>query len=306
MDSRVHFCFPWHKLDHFSFRHIIREYLDNGIDRFEITDPLLKKMLAEPEEEQFVHQLCKEMNVHFSMVHGLFGTRYDLSNSDHSNLDKMFQDHFRAMRIALDFGCRTYTVHIGGAPYYNDRVPLDEVRRQETENLGRLLEEAEKLGIIIAVENSFRKNSSAKEVLKVITPFLGSPCIGVCYDVGHASCMASFPGKDKNRYVPNIRDSWWEEEGIIFEENALAVLKDHIVVCHLHDNDGYGDLHAMPFDGIIDWNSVLPQILASPRLIDILSEVNMEDGETLYGRRLAPIGGYSIRKVAETFRKLGF
>ena len=62
----------------------------------------------------------------------------------------------------------------------------------------------------------------------------------------------------------------------------------------------------MPFDGTINWTELMPKLFACPRMIDFQTEVCMNSGRNWAGRLLAPAGGYSIRRLADTFRYLGF
>ena len=167
------------------------------------------------------------------------------------------------------------------------------------ETLEKLLPAAEKLGMVIAVENAFEMPNSAKEVMGLVDHFGGDPAIGVCYDTGHAHCMESAPGKDNNKYEPYFPKCWWEN-GVIWEDHALEI------TCHIHDNNGYGDLHGMPFDGNINWRDLMPRLTSCPRMIDFQTEICFKDGENWSGRLLAPPGGYSIRRLTDTFRYLGF
>ncbi len=305
MDSRLHFAHEWSTFTHAQFRYVVREFLDNGADRFVLTNDLLQKMLKDPEEIRFTENVCREMNVHFSMVHGFYGPSFDLNNPDPERRKTMFGDHAKGMEIAAAFGCKTYVVHVGAYAYCHDRIPVDQLRPLAVDGVEKLLPSAEKNGIILAVENSFEKPNSAKEVLEIIKPFGEHPFLGVCYDTGHAKCMES-AGKVRTEYAPNITGSWWEEAGIEWEDNAWEKLRDHVVTCHIHDNNGYADLHGMPFDGITDWDKVMPELLSHPRMLDFNAEIDMRDGSNWAGTLLAPAGGYSIRKLVETFRKLGF
>ena len=117
--------------------------------------------------------------------------------------------------------------------------------------------------------------------------------------------MRSAEGKKQEDYPEYFRNSWWET-GIVFEDNALELLKDHVVTCHLHDNNGFSDFHAMPGDGTICWETLLASLRECPRMLDYQSEVNCTGGVNWAGKSPAPAGGYSIRCLTETFRKIGF
>lgn len=307
LHDRLSFYYNWAALSDnpAAFRAAVREFLDNGVRRFVITDGLILQMIRDPKKTAFLHQVCKDLDVEFCSVHGMDGNDFDLDIPTAERRNDMFQDHLRAMETAAEFGCKTYTVHVGAAFYCYKHIPLTTLRPLALETLEKLLPAAEKLGMIVAVENSFEMPNSAKEVMGLVNHFAGHPAIGVCYDTGHANCMASAPGKDKSKYEPYFNTCWWED-GVIWEDNALELMQSQVVTCHIHDNNGYGDLHGMPFDGTIDWRDLMPRLLACPRMIDFQTEVVMADGENWAGKLLAPPGGYSIRRLADTFRYLGF
>ena len=47
MDERLHFNYIWAKLDEEGVRRSVREFLDNGANRFVITDTLLGQMMED-------------------------------------------------------------------------------------------------------------------------------------------------------------------------------------------------------------------------------------------------------------------
>ena len=216
----------------------------------------------------------------------------------------MIQTHIRCMEIAKEFGSLTYTIHVGAAHYCHDHYPLAPLRKNANETLEELLPHAERIGIIIAVENSFEPPNTPQEVLDIITPLLSSKNIGVCYDTGHANIMEPAPWKKMKLYEPYMETCWWE--GLVQEPNALGILQPHVVTTHIHDNSGYGDLHAMPFDGTINWDVLMPRLNACPRMLELQTEICFNDGENWAGHLLAPVGGYSITRQVQIFRKLGF
>ena len=307
LHGRLSYCYNWAPIfdDPEAFRARLREFIDNGARRFVITIGMIGRMIREPEKVKFLHQVCEEMEVEFCSVHGMDGNDFDLNIPTPERRKDMFQDHIRAMEISSEFGCKTYAVHVGASAYCHKHIPLTTLRPLALETLEHLLPAAERTGMIVAVENSFEMPNSAKEVIGLVNHFKGHPAIGVCYDTGHANCMASAPGKDKSKYEPYFPICWWEN-GVIWEDNALELLQDQVVTCHIHDNNGYGDLHSMPFDGTIDWSELMPKLAACPRMIDYQTEVCMKDGTNWAGKLLAPPGGYSIRRLTDTFRYLGF
>ena len=305
MDSRLHFNYFWQQLDNRGIQFAVREFLDNGANRFVLTAPLLRQLLDDQERKEFLQQLCRDMKVQFSAAHAFYGIEHDLNINDPARRPQMLDEHIRAMETAAEFNCKTFTIHVGAGYYCYKKCPLEILRPLAVDALEKLLPAAEKLGMVIAVENSFEMPNSAKEVLGLIRHFDGHPALGVCYDTGHAHCMAPTPGKDKNLHEPYFAECWWED-GVIYEDNALETLKEYVVTCHIHDNNGYGDYHGMPFDGTIDWKKLMPELFSCPRMIDMQTEVCFCDGENWSGKLLAPVGGYSIRRLTDTFRYLGF
>lgn len=99
------------------------------------------------------------------------------------------------------------------------------------EFLRTLLREAVDRGILIAVENRLEKNlfgSKPSDLIKIVEE-LGEG-IGICLDVGHAHI---------NKNI----------------ESFLSLGK-HIVAIHVHDNDGFKDLHKPPSSGSIKWSLI--------------------------------------------------
>lgn len=305
MEKYLHYYYRWQKLSREDFYRTMREFVDNSCRYFVITDEMLKNMLLDPEQVKFLKGVCKDMQVEFSAVHGLDGRGFDMNTVDPDRRQGMVNDHIKAMNIAAEFKCRSYVVHVGAAHYCYDRISLDILRDLALKTLEQLLPEAEKLNMVIAVENSFEKPNSAKEVMKLINHFGNHPNMGACYDTGHAHCMASAPGKTLDKYEPYFAKCWWEN-GVEQEDDALETMQSQVVTCHIHDNTGYGDLHGMPFDGTINWAELIPKLKNCPRMESYQTEVVFDYGENWAGKLLAPAGGYSVRRLADTFRKLGF
>ncbi len=307
MNPKAPLCFnyPWERLQDSLYPSVIREYLDWGIDTFVITEALIGACLENPARIGFLKGLKKEFHIHFAGTHAPSGRCHDLNVPDMECRPKLFREHVRAMEISADFGSRTYTMHVGAYHYCLLHVPMETLRPLSAEMLEKLVPEAERIGIAIAVENSFEMPNSAKEVLALVEPFSGSPAVGVCYDTGHANIMEAAPGKDPAKYEDYMRRDWWEA-GVVPEQNAIDLLQPHVVTTHIHDNNGYGDQHGMPFDGSIDFNALMPKLFGCPRMLEYQTEICFQHGSNWAGRLLAPSGGYSIKRQVEAFRRLGF
>ena len=217
-------------------------------------------------------EMTEKFGLKFKGCHGLWGSGVkDLNCEDRQYRQKSIDNHKLAMGYAADAGCREYVVHIGAVCCYRG-YPCDiqKMRDLACQTLDQLVPEAEKLGIIIAVENSFEPTNTADEVLYFINKF-PSPYVGVCYDAGHANIMTSI-GKDPSLYGKDLLYPW--NDKIVSEDRALEKLAPHIVTCHLHDNNGYSDQHDLPGTGTICWETLLGRLSECPRILSMQSEVS--------------------------------
>ena len=71
--------------------------------------------------------------------------------------------------------------------------------------------------------------------------------------------------------------------------------------CHIHDNNGYNDLHGIPFDGTIDWTTLMEQLRSCPRMIEFQTEVCFDYGLNWAGPLLAPKGGRLFHPTADRY-----
>ena len=93
-----------------------------------------------------------------------------------------------------------------------------------------LIEKAEKDGITIALENVW-----VPEYLDFLFENIQSDKLKFCYDSGHENCFT---------------------QGIDY----LSKYADKLTALHLHDNDGKGDKHMLPFDGSVKWLKIMKKL----------------------------------------------
>ncbi len=117
------------------------------------------------------------------------------------------------------------------------------------ENFTRIVDEAERLCVKVAFENT-----EGEEYLDVLMEhFRQSPAVGFCYDTGHGICYN--PARD-----------------------LLSDYGDRLAYIHVNDNLGVcgdeitwtDDLHLLPYDGVCDFDAVARK-LASLGFCDTLS-----------------------------------
>ena len=101
------------------------------------------------------------------------------------------------------------------------------------DTLLRAADLCERLNVRLALENVRQSRH-----LDYALSHIDSKQVGFCYDIGHARVV-------------------YKREHTLLKRYA-----DRLMALHLHDNDGSGDQHRLPFDGDVDWKSfsrILPQ-----------------------------------------------
>lgn len=281
--------FPWKKINDDFVTNILCEFADNGAESVVLTDEWGKRLVKEPGFYTTLLGWLRESGMKIFECHGLWSIAYDLNITDRPRRRAMIEEHKLCMEYAADLGCRTYVMHIGAFDCYYKDTTLEEMRRLAVESLEKLIPAAEKLGIIIAIENSFEPSNTPDEVLYFLNYF-NTPVLGCCFDTGHANIMAKTPGKDPAKYASYMNVCW--KNGVVEEADAFGKLAPHIGTCHLHDNDGYGDAHNLPGTGTIDWKTLIPALKNCPRIVSMQNETSA--------------GAYhvSIAKLCRTFDEL--
>lgn len=132
-----------------------------------------------------------------------------------------------ALRGCRDTGVPVLVAHLEDGPNPPPPSPLG------LERLRRVEEAAEETGVVLALENL-----RFTDHLHAALAALHSPRVGFCYDSGH-------------HYLSGP------------QEDLLGRYGSRLAALHLHDNDGTGDWHALPFDGSIDWRTLAARLAAT-------------------------------------------
>ncbi len=160
--------------------------------------------------------------------HAPFMRDYDFVNAlwqDNLDGETTYQIYRRAIVEAAEDGVRNLIIHLE-----QRGTPPNETGLHRLRHLADL---AEKHGVVIALEN-IHFNSYLTYVFERVA----SPNVGFCYDAGHRNCNE-----------PDV--------------DLLSMFGDKLIALHLHDNDGTGDQHLIPFEGKIDWKSQMSKIAAT-------------------------------------------
>lgn len=268
----------------------LNEFAANGAKHLVLSSPLLKHMIAHPEQaKKFAGELT-ESGLSFGDAHAPYGMHWDLICVFEEERPALFIRQKMALLMAAELGCKTITMHTG-ADHLFPEITTEKHLSRACNMLEKLLPEAEKLNITIAVENGWGKLTSLDTLLYLRKKF-PTPSFGFCYDSGHANIMDS--GRLYTEGEAYLR---WNAVGVAVPpwEDAVVRLErmlPDVVNCHLHDNYGNKDQHHLPGQGNVKWDKIVPLLQKAPRLQAVQCEVNLE-------RNALP-----VKAVTETFDKL--
>lgn len=207
----------------------------------------------------------------------------------------------KALETAVDLGARTVTFHTARTRRVGvmvdeygifEKADLERARSRILFQLEKILPEAEKRGLMIALENLFLPSATADFLVSVIR-HVSHPNLGLNYDSGHALLLEKQPGKKSEDIIEKIRIGW-DDDFVVFQEDQLDVMLPYVITGHFHDNGGKADEHKLPGQGIADWDRITERLRRAPRLISVQSEVSPK----YYGN--------DPGSQMESFRRCGF
>lgn len=170
----------------------------------------------------------RAQSVAIHAVHGPFREPYDLSHADEALRAATIEEYRMLLPKVAAAGAKIMVIHPGCR---NDRSTHGRRLRWCRESLEQLAPDAERAGVVLALENMTPGIPGIKSVsLLDIVDEVNSPALGLCLDIGHAHMT----------------------EGVV---PALSMMKRRLVHIHLHDNDGRRDIHFPPPMGTIDWEA---------------------------------------------------
>lgn len=171
------------------------------------------------------------------------------------------EEYVAVLKNNID-NCKKFSI-----PILVVHIQVKEEEKNERERGIRRLETvvvyAKEQGIKIAFENI-----NEPEFLMAVMEYFQESHVGFCYDSGHEAC-----------HTPGVE--------------FLPILGERLFCTHLHDNDGVGDLHLLPFDGVLDFERICRQ----------LKEVNYQGNVTL---ELSYTGDYQAVISKEEFVKRAY
>jgi sugar phosphate isomerase/epimerase len=148
--------------------------------------------------------------------------------------DPSWRTYARTLRAMRDAGGQVITVHI----QLNPKIPIDP--RRATDNLSRLVEAADVMGITVALENLRRGYTSHPEHVEAMARTSGAR---ITFDVGHAICCDRV------------------KSGELSLLDFIRVFQDRLVEVHMYGREE-GDRHH-PLDTVAGLETALDRLLAA-------------------------------------------
>jgi sugar phosphate isomerase/epimerase len=150
---------------------------------------------------------------------------------DNARGQAVFEYYAMCLNDLAQYEIPTLVMHTGCG---GDKLPP--VSELGLERFQRLIDQAERLDINIAIENQCDWEKTQRGI-DILSRF-DSPKLGMCYDSGHGNT--------------------WNSKGLGHE--MLVRFGTRLRALHLHDNDTSGDQHRFPGEGTVDWPWLMGEI----------------------------------------------
>lgn len=166
-------------------------------------------------------QLARAAGLHIENIHAPVHEQNCLS-LDNSEGESVFQCYLQCVKDCFDYDIPTMVIHLP-----NDKYPINHLGK---ERLAVIIGEAEKYNIRIAFENL----NNIQNLALTLSTFQ-SENVGFCYDSCHHANYSH-------------------------DNDLLEQYGDRLLALHLQDNGGKHNQHQLPFDGKVDWATVMKKI----------------------------------------------
>lgn len=190
--------------------------------------------------------MVRDLGLTLDNIHTPFCNSNDLWSEFFSARSKIIKKYLTWLEDCARFNIPIMVMHI----MEGDIVP--KVNKYGIESIWKLTQEAEKLKVKIALENT-RFSHGITSILSEIE----SEHLGLCYDSSHARLHG--------------------------DEFLLRHFGHRLITCHISDNDGKVDRHWLPGNGLIDWENFYNAFPKEHYLGNLMLEVYPTEDEKRAG-----------------------
>ena len=165
----ITFCYSGVGIDLTAKENGYREFAANGQKYVVLDTTLLRAMIADEKLIKKYQKILPELGVEFCDAHSFYNELDDMCCPDEAIRPRMLERHKIAMDISAAFGVDTITIHMGRFTDHSisPRTHIDYAMK----SLEELLPVAEKLGMVICIENVWYQTSAASTLLEAIERF---------------------------------------------------------------------------------------------------------------------------------------
>lgn len=166
-------------------------------------------------------QIAREAGLFIENIHAPIQNQHDLW-LDNLNGEALTDCYLKCIEDCANFEIPTMVVHLPDEDHLHNALGLDRIKR--------IADRAEQLNVNVALENLWNLTNLAYMLEQV-----ESLRMGFCYDSGH-----------HYRYYP--------------DKDFLSLYGSRLMAVHLHDDNGSYAQHGLPFDGTLDWSTIMRKI----------------------------------------------
>lgn len=201
-----------------------QDFIDTETELFQLPEAEFEKRLLTQK------QMITEAGIEISQTHGPW--RWPPQDTTQAEREERFEKMAKSVRGTAILGCTHFVIH-PIMPYGAASDP--EPERMWAMNqafMSRLVEVGATYGVEIDFENmpmTALAISRPEAILRFVKE-LHSPFFKVCLDTGHCAVFGDSPA-----------------------EAVRLIGKEYLAVLHVHDNNGQGDFHWIPYTGVVDW-----------------------------------------------------
>lgn len=216
-------------------RHIAKagfKYVDLSLyDIDKNNSPFMQENFESYAEE--LKKLANELDVTYVQAH-----LPNCNPLDEENFEDYIKLTVRAIEVCGLLGIENAVIHTG----WKDDITKEEYFEKNFKALKPLFPAMEKNNVNVLIENSTKANMGNKYFfltgsdMKEFIDYVNHPLIHACWDLGHANV-----------------------EGHQYED--IIALGNNLKALHVHDNNGKGDQHCIPFTGTLNMDEVMTALI---------------------------------------------
>ena len=202
----------------------MQDFINTETELFSLNESGFEKYLLKEKAA------CEEAGIEIFQAHGPW--RYPPQDFTETDRAERFEKMSRSILGTAILGCKNFVIH-PLMPWGADSDPEPQRRwDMNLEFFSRLCQVAAENDVTICFENmpmtqiSLSRPSEILDFVKTIH----SPFFKVCLDTGHCSVFGESPA-----------------------DAVRLIGREYLAALHVHDNNGKGDLHWLPYTGVIDW-----------------------------------------------------